>query len=97
MEIYFSIFHMLVCAKCLSLVVVNSRLNLSHSWETTQMFTMQSCKNLFIITSCIFSEEIKKNKGPPVYNEEERYKMVRAIKWVDEVRSYDYVTYVTVF
>ncbi|XP_055954859.1 ethanolamine-phosphate cytidylyltransferase isoform X2 [Patella vulgata] len=29
--------------------------------------------------------EISKHKGPPVYNEQERYKMVRAIKWVDEV------------
>ena len=31
------------------------------------------------------TEEIAKHKGPPVYNEKERYKMVRAIKWVDEV------------
>ncbi|XP_059477496.1 ethanolamine-phosphate cytidylyltransferase [Neocloeon triangulifer] len=30
-------------------------------------------------------EEITKHKGPPVYTEQERYKMVRAIKWVDEV------------
>jgi len=30
-------------------------------------------------------EEVTRNKGPPVFNEEERYKMVRAIKWVDEV------------
>lgn len=30
-------------------------------------------------------EEIAKHKGPPVFNQEERYKMVRAIKWVDEV------------
>ncbi|BFZ17888.1 hypothetical protein BsWGS_20927 [Bradybaena similaris] len=30
-------------------------------------------------------EEVTKHKGPPVYTEEERYKMVRAIKWVDEV------------
>ena len=29
--------------------------------------------------------EITQNKGPPVFNEEERYRMVRAIKWVDEV------------
>ncbi|GFS03423.1 ethanolamine-phosphate cytidylyltransferase [Elysia marginata] len=29
--------------------------------------------------------EVTKHKGPPVYSEEERYKMVRAIKWVDEV------------
>ncbi|XP_031617150.1 ethanolamine-phosphate cytidylyltransferase isoform X1 [Contarinia nasturtii] len=30
-------------------------------------------------------EEIKKHKGPPVFTQEERYKMVRGIKWVDEV------------
>jgi ethanolamine-phosphate cytidylyltransferase len=30
-------------------------------------------------------EEISKHKGPPVFTEEERYKMVRAIKWVDQV------------
>ncbi|XP_005105781.2 ethanolamine-phosphate cytidylyltransferase [Aplysia californica] len=29
--------------------------------------------------------EVSKHKGPPVYSDEERYKMVRAIKWVDEV------------
>jgi ethanolamine-phosphate cytidylyltransferase len=29
--------------------------------------------------------EITKHKGPPVFNEQERYKMVRAIKWVDQV------------
>lgn len=32
-----------------------------------------------------FSAEITKHKGPPVFNEQERYKMVRAVKWVDEV------------
>ena len=34
-------------------------------------------------------EEIRQHKGPPVFNEEERYKMVRGIKWVDEVRNPD--------
>lgn len=29
--------------------------------------------------------EIELHKGPPVFNQEERYKMVRAIKWVDQV------------
>lgn len=37
-----------------------------------------------------FTEEISKHKGPPVYNEQERYKMVRAIKWVDEVYIQNY-------
>ncbi|XP_052262757.1 ethanolamine-phosphate cytidylyltransferase-like isoform X2 [Dreissena polymorpha] len=30
-------------------------------------------------------DEITKHKGPPVFTAEERYRMVRAIKWVDEV------------
>lgn len=30
-------------------------------------------------------EEITKHKGPPVFTQEERYQMIRAIKWVDEV------------
>lgn len=29
--------------------------------------------------------EISKHKGPPVFTQEERYRMVQAIKWVDEV------------
>ncbi|GAB0095888.1 Ethanolamine-phosphate cytidylyltransferase [Sergentomyia squamirostris] len=29
--------------------------------------------------------DITKHKGPPVFTEEERYKMIRGIKWVDEV------------
>ena len=33
-------------------------------------------------------EEITMHKGPPVFCEEERYRMVRAIKWVDEVRTF---------
>lgn len=32
-----------------------------------------------------FKGEIAKHKGPPVFTQAERYKMVRAIKWVDEV------------
>lgn len=30
-------------------------------------------------------EEIAKHKGPPVFTQAERYKMVQAIKWVDEI------------
>lgn len=36
-----------------------------------------------------FLEEITKHKGPPVFNEQERYRLIRAIKWVDEVSSFD--------
>ncbi|KAG7335123.1 hypothetical protein KOW79_001719 [Hemibagrus wyckioides] len=38
-------------------------------------------------------EEISKHKGPPVFTQAERYKMVRAIKWVDDiVEGAPYVT-----
>ena len=38
-------------------------------------------------------EEVTKHKGPPVFNEQERYRMVRGIKWVDEVvENAPYVT-----
>jgi len=40
--------------------------------------------------------EIAKHKGPPVFTEKERYKMVRAIKWVDEVWRQAYLAYMFV-
>ncbi|XP_003742758.1 ethanolamine-phosphate cytidylyltransferase isoform X2 [Galendromus occidentalis] len=39
----------------------------------------------YLIVGVHTDEEIIAHKGPPVFNQEERYKMVRAIKWVDEV------------
>ena len=39
----------------------------------------------FLVVGVHTDEEITKHKGPPVFNQEERYRMVRAIKWVDEV------------
>ena len=40
-----------------------------------------------------FILKVAANKGPPVFNEQERYKMVRGIKWVDEiVEGSPYVT-----
>ncbi|XP_071541593.1 ethanolamine-phosphate cytidylyltransferase isoform X4 [Panulirus ornatus] len=39
----------------------------------------------YLIVGVHTDEEITKHKGPPVFTEDERYKMVRAIKWVDEV------------
>ncbi|KAI3378081.1 hypothetical protein SNEBB_009451 [Seison nebaliae] len=38
-------------------------------------------------------DEIRMHKGPPVFTEQERYKMVKGIKWVDEiVEAAPYVT-----
>ncbi|KAK2146003.1 hypothetical protein LSH36_640g01078 [Paralvinella palmiformis] len=39
----------------------------------------------YLVVGVHSDEEIMKHKGPPVFSQEERYKMVRAIKWVDEV------------
>uniref|UniRef100_A0AAX7VZE1 ethanolamine-phosphate cytidylyltransferase n=1 Tax=Astatotilapia calliptera TaxID=8154 RepID=A0AAX7VZE1_ASTCA len=39
----------------------------------------------YLIVGVHTDSEISKHKGPPVFTQEERYKMVRAIKWVDEV------------
>ncbi|CAH1105713.1 unnamed protein product [Psylliodes chrysocephalus] len=39
----------------------------------------------YLIVGIHTDEEIMRHKGPPVFTAEERYKMVRGIKWVDEV------------
>merc|ERR1711894_248733 len=47
----------------------------------------------YLIVGVHTDEEITLHKGPPVFNEQERYRMVRAIKWVDEVvEAAPYVT-----
>lgn len=47
----------------------------------------------YLIVGVHSDEEITKHKGPPVFNEKERYKMVKSIKWVDEiVENAPYVT-----
>uniref|UniRef100_H3AF57 ethanolamine-phosphate cytidylyltransferase n=1 Tax=Latimeria chalumnae TaxID=7897 RepID=H3AF57_LATCH len=47
----------------------------------------------YLVVGVHTDEEIAKHKGPPVFTQQERYKMVRAIKWVDEiVEEAPYVT-----
>ncbi|CAF4048362.1 unnamed protein product [Rotaria sp. Silwood2] len=47
----------------------------------------------YLIVGVHSDGEITKHKGPPVFTEQERYKMVRAIKWVDQVvENAPYVT-----
>jgi len=47
----------------------------------------------YLIVGVHSDEEITKHKGPPVFTQEERYRMVRGIKWVDEiVEGASYVT-----
>lgn len=47
----------------------------------------------YLVVGVHSDEEITKHKGPPVFSEEERYKIVSAIKWVDEVvKDAPYIT-----
>lgn len=39
----------------------------------------------YLVVGVHSDEEIAKHKGPPVYKQEERYRLVKAIKWVDEI------------
>lgn len=51
----------------------------------------------YLIVGVHSDDDLRKHKGPPVMNEDERYKMVRAIKWVDEVvEGAPYVTHLDV-
>lgn len=52
-----------------------------------------SMPQFFLFCFFLPTEEISKHKGPPVFTQAERYKMVRAIKWVDDiVEGAPYVT-----
>lgn len=39
----------------------------------------------YLVVGVHSDAEITKHKGPPVFSQEERYKIVKAIKWVDEI------------
>ncbi|XP_074647085.1 ethanolamine-phosphate cytidylyltransferase-like isoform X2 [Tubulanus polymorphus] len=39
----------------------------------------------YLIVGVHSDEDITRHKGPPVYNQYERYKLIQSIKWVDEV------------
>lgn len=39
----------------------------------------------YLVVGVHSDAEIARHKGPPVFSQEERYKIVKAIKWVDEV------------
>lgn len=51
----------------------------------THAMSRQSRRLLCLFHFDCAQGEIAKHKGPPVFTQEERYKMVHAIKWVDEV------------
>lgn len=49
--------------------------------------TDEHLPDIKVMLYCFFcsTEAIREHKGPPVMTEQERYKVIRAIKWVDEV------------
>ncbi|KAF7634274.1 hypothetical protein Mgra_00006352 [Meloidogyne graminicola] len=52
-----------------------------HANQLRQAKQMATC----LVVGVHTDEEISVHKGPPVFTEQERYAMVRGIKWVDEV------------
>ncbi len=73
-------------------------LNLINSFDMVHFGHANACRQAkalgdYLIVGVHSDSEIAKHKGPPVYNEQERYKMVKGIKWVDEVvENAPYVT-----
>uniref|UniRef100_A0A8C9U252 ethanolamine-phosphate cytidylyltransferase n=1 Tax=Scleropages formosus TaxID=113540 RepID=A0A8C9U252_SCLFO len=71
------------------IVLVYDMVHYGHSNQLRQAKAMGD----YLIVGVHTDAEISKHKGPPVFTEAERYKMVRAIKWVDEiVEGAPYVT-----
>eukprot|EP01134_Creolimax_fragrantissima_P004654 CFRG4654T1 len=64
-------------------------MHFGHANSLRQARTMSD----YLIVGVHTDEDILKNKGPTVMSQTERYKMVRACKWVDEV--YEGAPYVT--
>lgn len=68
------------------------KFKLEHSYQMLSPISPQPAA-LSLFHSLYSTGEIAKHKGPPVFTQAERYKMVRAIKWVDEiVEGAPYVT-----
>ncbi|ERE67851.1 ethanolamine-phosphatecytidylyltransferase-like protein [Cricetulus griseus] len=61
-----------------------SRYDMVHYGHSNQLRQARAMGD-YLIVGVHTDEEIAKHKGPPVFTQEERYKMVQAIKWVDEV------------
>lgn len=64
-----------------------------HNFRPSHKVTVIYKLKKIIISFLSHLEEIAKHKGPPVFTQAERYKMIRATKWVDEiVEGAPYVT-----
>ncbi|KAJ3443048.1 ethanolamine-phosphate cytidylyltransferase [Anaeramoeba flamelloides] len=54
-------------------------------WAHMNLFRQARQLGDYLVVGVHSCEDIKKHKGPPVLNYEERYEAVRGCKWVDEV------------
>uniref|UniRef100_A0A8C9T7B8 ethanolamine-phosphate cytidylyltransferase n=1 Tax=Scleropages formosus TaxID=113540 RepID=A0A8C9T7B8_SCLFO len=64
-----------------------------HYGHSNQLRQAKAMGDYLVVGVHTDGECIARHKGPPVFTQDERYKMVRAIKWVDEiVEGAPYVT-----
>ena len=65
-------------------VYMDGCFDMMHYGHANALRQAKACGD-YLIVGVVSDEEILKNKGPPVFSEEERITMVEAVKWVDEV------------
>jgi len=65
-------------------VYMDGCFDMMHYGHANALRQAKACGD-YLIVGVVSDEEILKNKGPPVFSEEERITMVSAVKWVDEV------------
>ncbi|QDZ23729.1 Ethanolamine-phosphate cytidylyltransferase [Chloropicon primus] len=66
------------------IVYMDGCFDMMHYGHANALRQARACGD-YLIVGVVSDEEILKNKGPPVFSEEERITMVKAVKWVDEV------------
>uniref|UniRef100_A0A6Q2XRB5 ethanolamine-phosphate cytidylyltransferase n=1 Tax=Esox lucius TaxID=8010 RepID=A0A6Q2XRB5_ESOLU len=77
---------------CFDLPVQMTGYDMVHYGHSNQLRQAKAMGD-YLVVGVHTDGEISKHKGPPVFTQAERYKMVRAIKWVDEiVEGAPYVT-----
>ena len=65
-------------------VYMDGCFDMMHYGHANALRQAKQCGDVLVV-GCIPDKEIIPVKGPPVNNEEERFTMVSAVKWVDEV------------
>jgi ethanolamine-phosphate cytidylyltransferase len=65
-------------------VYMDGCFDMMHYGHANALRQAKACGD-YLIVGVVSDSEILKNKGPPVFSEEERLTMVESVKWVDEV------------